>query len=1195
MRSRLTCCPIRFWKSLLFNVCLLLFVFSVIGIAQSPLTISGIQNQRTFPNLSTRTIPFTVSDAQTPAVDLILTGSSSNPSVVPDANIVFGGSGSNRNVTVTASGTNGTDVITITARNSAGATTSTSFQLTVAGFTDIGANLPQVDGASVAWGDYDNDGWLDLLLTGGVANIYHNNGDGTFTNIGANLLSVIGGGAVWGDYNNDGRLDVLLAGAYGVGYGGYSFSWRAYRNNGSNIFAQIASFAQGGNGGNVSRDFASLAWGDYDNDGKLDALFTSWPYSGLFHNSGNDSFVDSGLSLTAFLESSVGWADYNNDGNLDFVVTHGYPNNPYCTELYKNDGRGSFTFSTNALPGTFGGSLAWADFNNDGNFDIALVGGIANGIYAGDGRGNFTNVPVALPDGGYASVTWGDIDNDGLLDIVLTSADFGTRIFRNQGDGTFADLGVSLPGAGNGGVAVGDFNNDGCLDIAIAGNGGFVGGNRTKIFRNDGAMPNAIPNPPTNLSATTSSNSLILHWSMATDPNQLAGFSYNVRVGTSPGAIDVVGPMADPATGFRRVPALGNAGLTLSRIVTHLQPGRYYWAVQAIDHAFAGSPFAPEQSFTLLAPMITMQPANQTNILGAPISFWVSAGGTTPLLYQWYFNGTKLIDSGRISGSTTSNLTVSSVEAADAGSYTVMITNLVGSVTSAVAIVSILNPLITAQPQNQSVLGGATVILAATVTGQQPISYQWELNGNILPGATNLLLTLTNVLVNQSGNYSILASNIYGFTMSSNAVLSVAPVAFIVQPTNRVTWPGGSASFAASVIGEAPISYQWQFNGIDLPGAVSNLLVLTNVQRTQFGKYGVLVSNRFGSVASTNADLSFSQVAVWGFGGYGETNLPTYLTNVSAISAGSSSYSDCLALNNDGTIIDWPSVRSSGSTARISNLVAIAGTYTPLGLRADGRLVRWFPEDHSPFTVPGFTNLVAITPYLHGYLALTAGGTVVGDGSMVGLTNIVAIAEGGNINLALAADGTVVAGDGYRQIDVPIDFTNVIAIAAGAMHRLALRSDGIVVAWGDNSYGQSAIPTDLSNVVSIAAGGYHSLALKNDGTVVGWGANSYRQASPPAGLSNVIAIAAGQNHSLALIGSGPPPLTVSLTNPTIGTNGFNASLPTQSGRVYGFQYKNSLLDPNWNQLPLKAGNGGLVTLNDPTLTNSQRFYRATKW
>jgi hypothetical protein len=609
-------------------------------------------------------------------------------------------------------------------------------------------------------------------------------------------------------------------------------------------------------GGNTTR-FESCAWGDYDNDGKLDALFVGWPYSALYHNNGNDSFTNSGISIPTPPWGDVAWGDYNNDGNLDFVVNGG--GGTGMTALYENLGNGLIVPATNVLTGVYSGSAAWEDFNNDGNLDLAVTGlnnnlGYITQIYVGDGHGGFTNFPVNIDGTVDGTVAWGDFDNDGLPDLVISwDASTGTtKIYHNNGDGTFTDTGVSLPGCGNGGIAVGDFNHDGKLDIAI------VGGGVAKIFRNDSNIPtNTPPSPPTNLTAVPTTNAMLLSWSTATDANQNGGLNYNIRMGTTPRGIDVVGPMADPATGFRRIPAIGNAGLCLKRTVTHLHSGTYYWSVQTIDHDFAGSAFPPEQNFSIAAPTITTQPLSQTNAPETAASFQVTADGTSPISYQWYFNGVPLADNERITGSSSTNLALASVQVPDAGDYMVVAVNVAGSITSVVAILTVTAPpVITSQPTNVSVVDGATAAFEVLAAGTGPFVYQWQFDETNIDGATSDTLSLTNVQMNQAGPYDVVVSNIYGRVVSSNALLTVMPLAVIIQPGSQSADAGATISFNAAVTGQGPFTYQWQFGTTNIANATNSTLTLTYLQDGQAGAYDVVVSNGLGSVTSAEAQLS---------------------------------------------------------------------------------------------------------------------------------------------------------------------------------------------------------------------------------------------------------------------------------------------------------------------------------------------------
>jgi len=474
-------------------------------------------------------------------------------------------------------------------------------------FSDITAGLSGVRRGSVAWGDFDNDRDLDLLITGRdsngvpVSQVYENQGAGTFVDIAAGLPGVDDGSVAWGDYDNDGDLDILITG-YNVANTPIS---QVYENQGGGTFASIFAGLTG------VRNSAA-AWGDYDNDGDLDILIAGYdpsntPVSQVYENQGGGTFADISAGLTGVRNSAVAWGDFDNDGDLDILLTGRDISLTPISQVYENQGGGTFTDISAGLIALRSGSVAWGDYDNDGDLDILIAGedvsfNYYSRVYENQGGGTFTDISAALIGVAFSSTKWGDYDTDGDLDILLAGYrgedDYVARVYENQGGGTFADISAGLPGVDSGSAAWGDYDNDGDLDILITGEN-ITGDAISQIWENNGPSTNTIPLPPTGLSATlTGPTTGTLSWVASSDtqtPDQ--GLSYNLRVGTTPGGSDVVGPMAFDATdGLRKVAQPGLIqGTTWT--IEGLVPGQaYYWSVQAVDSSLAGSAFAAEQS-----------------------------------------------------------------------------------------------------------------------------------------------------------------------------------------------------------------------------------------------------------------------------------------------------------------------------------------------------------------------------------------------------------------------------------------------------------------------------------------------------------------------------------------------------------------------------------------------------------------------
>lgn len=341
------------------------------------------------------------------------------------------------------------------------------------------------DTRAVSWGDYDNDGWIDAFVTTYEDSepnlLYHNDGDGTFSQVTTGDIANAYApslGATWGDYDNDGDLDLFVANNIGH----HNF---LYRNNGNGTFTSLQDDP-------VINDLGyahGVNFVDYDNDGFID-LFTAhyFPtsFNKLYHNNGDGTFsaVADGNAVISEASFSVAgaWADYNNDGLPDLFVANTQGEN---NSLYRNEGNGSFTsITTGAVVTDAGNSVgaSWGDYDNDGDLDlfVANAGNQNNFLYRNDGSDNFTRITTGdiVNDGGHShGSSWVDYDNDGDLDLTVTNnQDQNNFLYSNQGDGTFLKVTnqISQDGGASMGSSWADYDNDGDMDLYVTNHDGGI-------------------------------------------------------------------------------------------------------------------------------------------------------------------------------------------------------------------------------------------------------------------------------------------------------------------------------------------------------------------------------------------------------------------------------------------------------------------------------------------------------------------------------------------------------------------------------------------------------------------------------------------------------------------------------------------------------------------------------------------------
>lgn len=597
-------------------------------------------------------------------------------------------------------------------------------------------------------------------------------------------------------------------------------------------------------------------------------------------------------------------------------------------------------------------------------------------------------------------------------------------------------------------------------------------------------------------------------------------------------------------------------------------------------------------------PVFPGRVVKRTVTSGSRAYFHLKTVGELPMAYQWTCNGTN------VPGATNSILTVTNVQPGLSGAiYALTASNALGTNTSDGMTLNVLPAEVFLKATNTAAAIGGSLTISSKVIGQGPFAYRWLVNGTNWLETTNATLTLTNIQLSSAGVYSLVVSNSYGFATNSVSV-TVSPTIITKAPADQFSFPGGTATFSLNLQVFIPNSFQWQFNGTDIPDATSNVLSLSNLDYANAGTYSLVFSNAY-EVVTNAAMLVVSPVAGWGVNTYGQNNPPDGLTNLAAIAAGSL---HSVTLDDRGRVTVWGGDSSRRAVpADLTNAIAIsAGRSGTVALRADGTVMTWGSGGYAISPVPaGATNVVAVSAGSFHALALRSDGTIVGWGQNIsgesspppGLSNVVAVSAGSQFSLALKDDGHVVAWghNGTGQTNVLAFLSNVIAIASGSIHAIALKDDGSVVVWGSTSYGLGSIPTEATNVVAVAAGYGHCLVLKADGSTVGWGYNYNGETNIPPSLTNVAAISASDDHNLGLVESGPPPARCALVNPVRNPAGFHVSLPTRSGRVYRLEYKDSLEDGVWMPLPLVAGNGSLLTFTDPTPNAAARFYRVRQW
>jgi hypothetical protein len=583
-------------------------------------------------------------------------------------------------------------------------------------------------------------------------------------------------------------------------------------------------------------------------------------------------------------------------------------------------------------------------------------------------------------------------------------------------------------------------------------------------------------------------------------------------------------------------------------------------------------------------PSISSQPASQTVNEGATVSFTVGTSFPDPsIVYQWLLDGSELTDE------TNSTLRITDVNVSDAGIYSVILSNLLGSVTSSNATLTVIAegpPVFTSQPTNLTVAKGGIATFKCQATGNPAPGYRWYFNGTNLLNSTTNSQAVASADTNKAGSYCVVITNVHGSVTSSVATLSLISKPWIItQPVNQVVTNGQTASFSIVPGMASPVpSIQWYSGSNHLIRGATSATYSLDANPTNEGKYFVILTNTSGSCTSTIVTLQVVSPPMF-------VVQPTNLT----IHLGSNALFTASATGVPGPTYQWLSnnVPIPGATSNALSILNArtnaAATYSVAVSNTYGLLV----STNAVLTVqyaPVIVQQPANTTTTNGQtasLSLVAGGVPMpvcrwyrngSPSAPVATANpwIIPGADSSNAGMYFA-----VVSNSFGSATSYLASITVLVPA-----QILTQPFNIVAMQGAN----------VTNWVQVAGNPAPLCQWRFNGSIL---TNETRTSLI---LSNIQPSNAGSYsvtviNSLYATNSSSATLTVITNVPgkaviQVGPSDARISIKSEVGRIYTLQYKPELnSEQPWLNMDSAMGTGGVITLEDPYPPELEGYYR----